>query len=201
MNNKYIKTGLFGLFFYTLMGCSSVLNTPDSALGGTHFYSLTALSPVDASLNNNKLRIGVGPVEIPRLLNRPQIISRKKSAEILMAEKHQWGGSYKEELVQALTDNFTNLLSTENIEQYPWKLSFKPTYHVRINIERFDGQLGKSITLKARWRLFKNNKEVVVKRSVITVATQGRSYGNYVQAQSQALAQLSTKIASFIHKH
>jgi uncharacterized lipoprotein YmbA len=116
-----------------------------------------------------------------------------------MAEQHQWGGSYKEELVQALTDNFSNLLNTENIEQYPWKFSFKPNYHVKINIERFDGELGKEITLKAHWRLFKENKEVLVKRSIIKVKAAGNGYNNYVKAQSRALAQLSERIAQQIN--
>jgi uncharacterized lipoprotein YmbA len=172
-----------------------VLNTSDSALGGTHFYSLVALAPMSTA-NKNQLRVGVGPVEIPRLLNRPQIISRKDNTEILMAEKHQWGGSYKEELIQALTDNLSNLLNTDNIEQYPWKFSFKPAYSVRVNIERFDGQLGKSVTLKARWRLYKGTQEILVKRNVITEVVKGRGYSDYVKAQSKALTVLSKKITS-----
>jgi len=187
----------FSLLLVSLSACSSALTTADSALGDTRFYSLVALAPSSTS-SNSALRIGVGPIEIPRLLNRPQIISRKDNTEILMAEKHQWGGSYKEELVQALTDNLSNLLNTENIEQYPWKFSFKPDYNIRINIERFDGQLGKAVTLRARWRLYKNNKEITVKRSVITVEVQGKGYAAYVKAQSQALAQLSKNIASRI---
>ncbi|MEE9446089.1 MAG: PqiC family protein [Cocleimonas sp.] len=191
------KISLILLLLSSLSACSSVLNTPDSALGGTHFYSLVALAPVSTA-NKNQQRFGIGPVEIPRLLNRPQIISRKDNTEILMAEKHQWGGSYKEELTQALIDNLSKLLNTDNIEQYPWKFSFKPAYSVRIDIERFDGQLGKAVTLKARWRLFKGEKEVLVKRSVITVAIKGRGYTAYVKAQSRALAQLSETIASKI---
>ena len=194
----FTKVISLGLIIASLNACSSVLNTPDSALGGTHFYSLTALAPVNKTINKSPLRIGVGPVEIPRLLNRPQIISRKDNTEILMAEKHQWGGSYKEELIQALTDNLSNLLNTDNIEQYPWKFSFKPAYSVRIEIERFDGQLGKSVTLKARWRLYKGKQEILVKRSVITEAVNGRSYSAYIKAQSQALAVLSRNIRQHI---
>ncbi len=196
MKNK-LKIIWVSLLIISLNACSSVLNTPDSALGDTHFYSLVALAPV-STVNKSQLRIGVGPIEIPRLLNRPQIISRKNNTEILMAEKHQWGGSYKEELIQALTDNLSNLLNTDNIEQYPWKFSFKPAYSVRVNIERFDGQLSKAVILKARWRLYKGSQEVLVKRSVITVATLGRSYSAYVKAQSKALAQLSQRIAKII---
>jgi len=175
--------------------CSSLTGDTD-VLGKTHFYSLSALP----SKNNNgsNLKIGVGPIEIPRLLNRPQIVSRKNDTEIQMSESHQWGGSFKEELIQAMTDNLSSLLKTDNIEQYPWKFSFKPKYQIRIDFERLDGQKGNSMQLKARWRLIKNKKEILVKRAVINTPIQGESYAAYVKAQSQALIALSKQIAKQI---
>ena len=171
------------------------------SIGGTRFYSLTAPLPSSSSITN-KLSVGIGPVEIPRLLNRPQIVSRKDNTEILIAEKHQWGGSYKEELIKALTDNFSSLLKTERIEEYPWKTSFKPNYQVRIDIESFDGSVDKSVVLNARWRLVKNNKELMVKRAVIEVpvstAGSASNYGAYVKAQSQAITRLSQEIVTYI---
>jgi len=177
--------------------CSSITNNSDSkGLGGTHFYSLSAL---EAKHNNQSaLKIGVGPIEIPRLLNRPQIISRKNDTEIIMAELNQWGGTFKEELIQAITDNLASLKKTDNIEQYPWKFSFKPNYQIRINIERFDGELGKNILLKARWRLLEDKKEVLVKQSIINIPILGNSYSNYVKAQSKALISLSKEISTYI---
>ncbi|MCK5810818.1 MAG: membrane integrity-associated transporter subunit PqiC [Cocleimonas sp.] len=170
-----------------------------SNLGGTHFYSLSSLAP--ANNPQSTLRIGVGPVQIPRLLTRPQIISRKNSNEIIMAERHQWGGSLREEITQTMTDNLSTLLKTDHIEQYPWKFAFKPHYQVRINIERLDGKVGKNVILKARWRLLKNNKEVLSKHALINTPARGKSYGRYVKAQSKALEifsqQIAGKIASF----
>jgi len=106
------------LISIALSACTSLIegNTESvvSNLGGTRFYSLSSLPPATAT--NATLRIGVGPLQIPRLLNRPQIISRKNSNEINMAELHQWGGSYEEELMQVMTDNLSTLLKN-NKEQ------------------------------------------------------------------------------------
>ncbi len=186
-----LSTLLLSLF---ISACSTLSSSDDS--GDTRFYSLSSLPPVTAS--NTKLRIGIGPVEIPRLLNRPQIVSRKNSNEIKMAEKHQWGGSYKEEIIQSLTDNLSALLKTDSVEQYPWKFSFKPSYQVRINIERFDGEIGKNIILKARWRLLKNNKEILVKQALINTNANGKNYVSYIKAQSKALEIFSRQIANKI---
>ncbi len=190
---------LLVLLLSTLLGaCSSLSGGGEDDSGNTRFYSLSSLPAVTTS--NTKLRIGVGPVEIPRLLNRPQIISRKNSNEIIMAEKHQWGGSYKEEIIQSLTDNLSTLLKTDSVEQYPWKFSFKPSYQVRINIERFDGEIGKNISLKARWRLLQNNKEILVKQTLINTPVHGKSYSDYVKAQSQALEVFSKQITDKIKR-
>ena len=192
-----IKTLFLVILLSSLTACSS-LTDGNNGLADTRFYSLNSLPPSDNT--QKQLRIGVGPVEIPRLINRPQIISRKDNTEIIMAEFHQWGGSHKEEITQVISDNLSSLLKTESIEQYPWKFSFKPNYQVRINIERFDGELGKSITLRARWRLLKDNKEILVKRAVINTPIQSHSYNHYVKAQSQALTTFSQQIATVI-KH
>lgn len=189
------------LILIFLSACTSLMEEgPESVvsnMGGTRFYSLSSLPPVSVA-NSTKLRIGVGPLQIPRLLNRPQIISRKNSNEINMAEMHQWGGSYEEELMQVMTDNLSTLLKTDNIEQYPWKFSFKPNYQIRINIERLDGEIGKSVTLKARWRILKDNKELMVKRALINTPIEGKRYEDYVKAQSKALETFSRQIAAKI---
>lgn len=192
---SYLSMSIISILFLSLSACSSLTGN-DDALGNTHFYSLSALAPIENQ--HSFLKIGVGPIEIPRLLNRPQIIVRKNSTEIHMSESHQWGGSFKEELIQSVTDNLSSLLKTDNIEQYPWKFSFKPQYQVRINIERFDGQLGKNIVLKARWRLLKNDKEILVKRTIIKRQVSGNSYTAYVNAQSKTLINLSKQISKQI---
>jgi len=181
-----------------LSACSMLGGNGEGGLGGTRFYSLTPLALSDTTqtkASNPQLRIGVGPIGLSRLLRRPQIITRKSATEVAMAEKHQWGGILKEDLSRTLTDNFSGILGTENIEEYPWKLSFKPTYHVRIDIDQLDGKLGESVTLKARWRLMKGREEINVENSTITTKVTGPDYNAYVAAQSEALRQLTVLIA------
>lgn len=181
-----------------LSACSMLGGSDEGGLGGTRFYSLTPLALSDTAkpkVSNPQLRIGVGPIGLSRLLRRPQIITRKSATEVAMAEKHQWGGILKEDLGRTLADNFSGILGTENIEEYPWKLSFKPKYHVRIDIDQLDGKLGDSVTLKARWRLMRGREEIKVENSTITTKVNGADYNAYVAAQSEALRQLTVLIA------
>jgi uncharacterized lipoprotein YmbA len=176
----------------TLSACSSLGGGDD-----TRFYALKAValsSNEKAPQANPNLRIGVGPVSLTRLLRRPQIVTRKSGTEIAMAEEHQWGGILKEDLTIVMADNFAGLLGTENIEQYPWKLDFKPQYHVRIDIEQLDGQLGGNVTLKARWRLMKGREEIRVMNSTLSSPVKGGDYNAYVAAQSDVLYKLTQLI-------
>lgn len=184
---------LFVISISFLIAACSSSTLENTNIGGTRFYTLNSLAPSNNS--NSNLSIGVGPIEIPQLINRPQIISRKNETEIIMSETHQWGGSHREELIQTISDNLSSILKTDNVEQYPWKLTFKPNYQIRINLIRLDGELGKSITLKARWRAIKNNKEILVKVVVFEANIHGSSYSDYVKSESQVLKLLSMHIA------
>lgn len=166
---------------------------------GTRFYSLVALSPTTQTPQPH-LKIGVGPIYLPRALKRPQLVIRKNATELTLAEDHQWVGSLREDVMRVMSENFANTLGTERIEAYPWKQSFRPHYQIRLNIERLDGELGKSVTLKARWRLIKQGNVQQVQPFQVTIPTQGQQYNDYVRAQSQALAALVHAIQQTIQK-
>lgn len=177
-----------------LSACSS----GGGSIGGTRFYSLSSPGLANAAKPgkaNPAIKIGVGPIRLTRLLRRPQIVTRKSATEIAMAEKHQWGGLLKEDLTQTLADNFSSLLGTENTEQYPWKLSFKPNYSVRVDVEQLDGKLGDSVTLKAHWRLSKGLKEIAVRNTTLQQKIRGSDYNAYVTAQSEILYKLCELIS------
>lgn len=188
---KKITLLLVFIFLVTfLVSCSS-------SSKATRFYSIAPLAN-QAQAPRANLRIGVGPVQIPRLLRRPQLVIRKNQTEVDLIEEHQWGGSLREDLINAFSDNLAVLLGTESVEHYPWKHSFKPSYQVRINIEQLDGNLGQTVTLKARWRLMQGSRVLMVKHPTIQVAIEGTDYNAYVRAQSKAVYRLSKEIAKHI---
>lgn len=161
----------------------------------THFYTLSVLA--QNSMQMPAAHLGVGPVRLPRLLKRPQLVSRKAANEMDIAEFHQWAGSLKEDFSKVLLENLVNLTGSQRLELYPWKRSFKPKRQIRIDVERFDGTLGRQVVLKSRWRLLNHlGVELLAHPSVITVPVQGKEHSAYVEAQSRALALLAAEIVS-----
>lgn len=192
--NKMTLSLLMLLALALQVGCSDIVSDDD-----TKFY---ALSPADVptASGDSKLKLGIGPVKIPRMISRPQLVVRTEQHQINVLEQHQWGGSLKEEVAQIIIDNLSANLGTEQVEQFPWKKAFKPDYQVRVRIERMDGIPGGEVVLKARWWLRKGNAptDQLAEYSTYRVQTADKSYPAYVAALSKTLAQLSTEISKAI---
>jgi len=182
-------------FILLLTACSSLGGGSDA----THFYSLSSMAE-STTLSTGSLKLGIGPVRLPNYLKRPQVVTRINQNELKVAEPHQWAGSLKEEITQVLTDNLSVLIGTEQIEKYPWKRHYQPDHRIRVLIEQLDGELGKQVTLKARWWLRGRGTKtgLSAKKSLIKVKVKGADYNSYVAAQSQAIYKLSQEIAARI---
>lgn len=178
-----------------LSGCTSFSSEP------TRFYSLTSSVPQKVTINQSRsLSIGVGPLDFPELLDRPQIISRTSSYAIKRSEQHYWGGSVESEFTQVLADHLQAQLQTNQVLVYPWDNRHRPDFQLRGAITRFDGILGGKIYLQARWQLMGRGKEGVelIRNSHIETNATDASYSAYVSALSQAIAALGEEITQCV---
>lgn len=187
---------LLGAVLTALLGCGT---TAPSRL-----YTLAALSgsgdetPVVTTAH--PLRVQVGPVQLPKYLNRPQIVTRLSPNEIQAADFDRWAEPLQDNILRVLVENLSHLLSHEHIAVSSWGVPAPANYRVSVNVSRFDGQLGGNVFLMAEWTLYNNEKNQVIleKRSVITEASGQSDYVSLVSAKSTALANLSREIADNI---
>ena len=88
------------------------------------FYTLNAVIEHTAGEPDPKIRqnlaVGVGPMEIPKSIDRPQLITRTAPNTLSVDEFHRWAGSLREDFVRALTANLAVLLKTDQVTAYPW---------------------------------------------------------------------------------
>jgi uncharacterized lipoprotein YmbA len=186
------------LVAFLLAGCST---SPP-----VRFYNLNSLPggqqenpPV---LPGEDIAIGVGPVEFPAFLDRPQIVTRKSQNQVEIAEFHRWASSLPGDFSRVLAKNISTLLPTDRVAVYPWDDTFSPTYQVKLDVEQFDGQLGEQIFLRVIWSLVgqEGMKELVVRKTLIEEPVLTNDYNGLVAAQSNALATLSREIVEEIRK-
>lgn len=163
----------------------------------TDFYQLEETS--DASLVGVEKGciIGVGPINLPEYINRPQIVTRKSEHHFNVSEFNRWIEPVNDSINRLLVINLSNNLNSNRVywlprndRQYPLDL------RIAIDIGRFDGQLGKEVILESRWSIFdKDDKPVLTRVSLIKEAVNGESYSALVVAMNRALQQLGKEIA------
>ena len=188
----------FLLLVFFLTACSS---TPPVA-----YYTLNTLpemqQEIPAAVMDDTLAIGVGPVEFPKFLDRPQIVTRKSQNQIEVSEFHRWAGSFPGDFSRVLAKNIAILLPTDRVAVYPWGEQFSPTYQVKLEVEQFDGQLGEGVVLDVTWMVTdqEGTNKLVVRKSRIEEAASDKTYEALVEAKSNGLATLSRTIVEEIRK-
>ena len=187
---------LLPVFF--LAACST---TPPVA-----YYTLNTLpemqQEIPAAVMDDTLAIGVGPVEFPKFLDRPQIVTRKSQNQIEVSEFHRWAGSFPGDFSRVLAKNISILLPTDRVSVYPWGEQFSPTYWIKLDVEQFDGQLAERVVLEVTWMVTdqEGTNKLLVRKSLIEEPVSEKTYEALVVAESNALATLSRTIVEEIRR-
>ncbi|MCH8055072.1 MAG: membrane integrity-associated transporter subunit PqiC [Deltaproteobacteria bacterium] len=170
----------------------------------TRFYVLTSLpdsvKEEEAGRAKWGVAIGVGPVDLPRYLDRPQIVTRTSRNELDLAEFDQWAEPLKDNFSNVLAENLSILIPTDRIAVFPWNRSTPIDYRVAVEVTRFEAKTGGNALLVARWSILgKDGKKVLMTRkSSFSKPVKTRGYKTRVSAMNQALEALSREIAKAI---
>jgi uncharacterized lipoprotein YmbA len=191
-----MKTLLLWLGIALLAGCVGKPSRP------SEFYVLSVEPPAGtpAASTTAGPAIGLGPVSLPELLDRPQIVTRSADNRVELAEYHRWGGELEPELVRVLAQDLMLRMGSERIAFYPWPVTQTLDYQVSVRVFRFDGDPGDGAVLEGVWRLSAGRRECekAVQRFRIEQRTNGAGYAALVGAMSRAVGRLSDQIAAAV---
>jgi len=191
---------------FTLLTLGTFLMLEGCASQPSRFYLLSALSKPDAaSLRRSDAQgptIGVGPVTLPRYLDRPQIVIRTSLYELQLAEFDRWAESLDANVARVLADNLSLLIPTGRVVVSPWPRATAIDYQVVIDVTHFLSQVGAESLLIADWTLLKGEGPQVLTsgKSRFSAPSGGQDYVAVVAAMSQTVASLSQEIATAIRE-
>ena len=183
-----------------IMLCISGLLSACASTPPTHFYTLESQShpPMAASTAIIKKRlIGIGPLSLPALLDRSQIVTRTDNNSVQMAEFDQWAAPLKDNVIAVLSKNLATLQPNAIVRAYPWGVYGNVDYRVIIDISRFDTQLGKSVNLEASWAIMEEKNHTIVSngQAKIEQRLNDASYNSAAQGLSKLLSELSQQLS------
>lgn len=181
------------------LGCLGT-STPAS------FYTIppnaVADAPRDGRISTSDVALQVGPLSLPRFLDRPQIVTRpaENPEQLHVSELHRWAGSLATETQRVLADDLASRLGTHRVVLHPATPPFALDYRVAVDINRMDGELNGTLTLDARWIVMRGERgeALAVDRSRFTENVAPGSYDGLVTAHGRALSRLGEAIATRI---
>lgn len=123
-----------------------------STTSPTRFYVLSTIAdkPAEAPAN---VAVGVGPINLPQYLDRPQIVTRLSLNQLVVGEFDQWGGQLDDSFARTLAGNLSVLLQTDRVQLYPWKDEESLDYAVTVDVINFEQDVDGSSLLDVYWSL------------------------------------------------
>ena len=188
------------IFALTLLsGCVSFgFSSPE-----TRFYVLDA-SPGEPLPKGPaaavSFAVGLGPVNLPDVLNRPQIVTRGADHRLVLGEFDQWGGSLDDDIARTIARHMLARFEPAQIYLHPWPAYRKPAYQVRVDVLRLEGSLGGATYLEGTWSLVSHpgRREVAFERFRFADQAAGPGYPDLVAAYSRLVDQLGRQIVEHI---
>jgi len=173
------------------------------------------LSPAvsDATPSSSGARAGSAvlllPVQLPNLLDRPQMVVRKGSNEVEILEFDRWAEPLGEGIEQVLLEDLAGLLPTARLYMERVPDERKSYLVLRVRIDRFESGPDAAVHCKGWWVLSSSSDAfpAVETFSVIEEPIEGgaSSEGGFngdavVAAMNRALAALAGEIATAIRE-
>jgi uncharacterized lipoprotein YmbA len=170
----------------------------------SRFYLLSSLPNLETTSQGTSgaqgPTIAIGPITLPRYVDRPQIVTRTGSYELKLAEFDRWAEGLDANFSRVLADNLSLLIPTARMVMFPWPRLISIDYQIIVDVTHFLSQVGGESLLIADWVLSKGEGQQALMsgKSRLSASAGGQDYAAIVAAMSQTVGSLSHEIAAAI---
>ena len=185
------RTALASVCSLIVLGAGCATSPP------SRFYTLSAASGPAAT--SAKLSIAVGPVSVPAVVDRPQIVVDIGPNQVRLEEFNRWAAPLQSNIARVVADNLVLFLGTPRVTLTAQGLSADADYRAAIDVQSFQSAPGEAAMLDAVWtvRRAKDGK-AETGRTTVRETVQERGYDALAAAHSRAVARMSQDIAAAV---
>jgi uncharacterized lipoprotein YmbA len=167
------------------------------------FYSLSSMVQnqpgATPTSQTSEASIGVGPVELPKYLDRPTIVSFATPNRVDISEYERWAEPLSDNFTRTLAENLSALLGASRVDTYPFMPGAPRLFdrQVLVDVSQFRQVPDNKVELRAAWRVVEpERRRNLANGSFATLEPiEGQSVDAVVAAMSRAVAVLSREIA------
>lgn len=181
----------------------------------TAYYTLDAQPIQPVATGTKEMRVMVGPVTLPSMLDQPQIVIQGNGNEVQIHEYHRWAGSLKSDVGRVIAANLARDLGATNVWNFAQSTQTNFDYQVFIDVQNLQSKPDDSVLVDVLWTIKpsaskgksddKNAKmdagiktKPFMGRSLVREPITGSGVDSIVAAQSRAFAKVSQEIAQAI---
>ncbi|QWV95277.1 PqiC family protein [Geomonas oryzisoli] len=162
------------------------------------YYTLTPALPAGAVQQAFSSSVAVGPVTIPELVNRPQLVVRLTPNRVDVLEQHRWAEPLKNEIPRLLAQDLAPLLGSGRVFTYDQVSGAAARYRVLVDIVRLEAIPGDSVVVEAGWVVRGAANARREGRIEVREKVAGSDYDAVTAALSRALAAVSAEVAKSV---
>lgn len=140
--------------------------------------------------------VAIGPITLPEVVDRPQMVVQAGPNEVKILETKRWAEPLKSGIPRFMAREIGRQLASRRVFSYLEMTGAAADYRVLVDFSRFDSQPGEAVTVEADWTVRHQGKAARAGHSLVRQKIQGEGYDALVAAYSAALSVLSAEVAS-----
>ncbi len=157
------------------------------------FFTLSATAP--PATTTSTLSVAVGPVSVPAVVDRPQIVVNIGPNQVRLEEFNRWAAPLQNNIARAVAENLVQLLGTPRVILS----STDADYRAAIDVQSFESAPGEAAVLDAVWTVRRTkDSRTQTGRTTVREAVPEKGYDALAAAHSRAVARLSRDIADAV---
>lgn len=176
-------------------------------------YTLAPANGVPAEPGRGAV-LGLGPVELPAYLDRPEIVTRAGPHEVALGEADRWAEPLQPMFQRLLAERLRATTGSREVIILPARGESDPRHAVAVLVDRFDADESGRVVLDASWRYYQtaDGRNLRSSHEIIELppgpasppapddayGEPGRDYAAIVATMARAVDELAHRIAAGI---
>jgi uncharacterized protein len=181
----------------TAVICLTLVTAACSRSPQVSFYTLVPGSLIEVPASEKAApAVAVGPVTLPDLVDRPQLVVRVAANRVDILESHRWAEPLKSEIPRLIARDLGHELNSNRVSSYQQRAGGDADYRVLVDLVRFESLPGEGVIVEAVWTIRPGSGGAPRSgRSLLREKLAGGGYDELVAGYSRAIAALSRDLA------
>jgi uncharacterized lipoprotein YmbA len=194
--SRFINYLLLSCWLLSLAGCIGGSTPP------AQFYLLEPLGAdggIPAS-EGIKPVVALGPVRIPRYVDRPQIVTASGKNAYQLSEMNRWAESLDDNISRVLAQNLSRLAAVDTVPANSSNRGRQAQLRVSVNILEFHVNPAGQAGLTSQWQILRGADTVVSRQAAYRSPASTTDYRVMVTALNDCLNQMSRELAGTLRQ-